>query len=557
MLCCSPLKAANDDFSHIYNSVQPVLFLYIALYMGGLLVGLAAKIALDVRCVDRVRARLVGLVILAFLLWGAISVTHTPFSEVLLPLVWAGTGLLAGCRQPRNSHALLDFCPWLPSNPIFNWTTKLCPELEPDSPYAAVPAAVVRGPRTARQRRRPSAAAGRPDPRRRGPVCPRRRSGHRRRPSAARARSRARTRCPSRWVGRWPARKRRWCFASWSTAGSRNQVTTTVIRGAPVLQEVFAIRNEHGEIVGALRSEMLVIEHERQRKRDARFRRAIARARDLIVAGQLRGGERLGRLGVHDGVMVIDSAGGIEYLSAPAEYLYRRLGYADNLVKTQLQELETNEYICFKAMERGVCLEQRVQEHDLVWIKRVVPLASGGGASWSTRLVGRGRGVPTGAIVAIEDVTDELQKEQELKIKTAMIQEIHHRVKNNLQTIAALLRLQARRTGTPEVADQLRESIGRILSIAVVHEFLSRDETSAINIHEVSNRILAEVRNGILDHARPISLGAGGHAQLHPACPAGDVVRADHQRAGPERGRARLRGLARGEYRGATGRTGR
>ena len=64
---------------------------------------------------------------------------------------------------------------------------------------------------------------------------------------------------------------------------TRNQVTTTVIRGAPVLQEVFAIRNERGETIGALRSEMLLIEHERQRKRDARFRRAIARTRDLIV----------------------------------------------------------------------------------------------------------------------------------------------------------------------------------------------------------------------------------------------------------------------------------
>jgi hypothetical protein len=113
----------------------------------------------------------------------------------------------------------------------------------------------------------------------------------------------------------------------------RNQATTpTVIRGAPVLQEVFAVRNSHGEIVGALRSEMLLIEHERQRKRDVRFRRAIARARELIIAGRLRGGEKLGRLGVHDGVMVIDSQGRIEYLSAPAEYLYRRLGYADNLV---------------------------------------------------------------------------------------------------------------------------------------------------------------------------------------------------------------------------------
>src|SRR5204863_6146683 len=153
--------------------------------------------------------------------------------------------------------------------------------------------------------------------------------------------------------------------------------------------------------------------------------------------------------------------------------------------------------------------ERRVQEHELVWIKRVVPLMSGDGGSWSARLRRQGS-VPAGAIVAIQDVTDELQKEQELRIKTAMIQEIHHRVKNNLQTIASLLRLQARRTVNPEVADQLRESIGRIISIAVVHEFLSADETSVINIHEVSNRILAEVRNGVLDHNRPITLSLEG-----------------------------------------------
>ena len=44
---------------------------------------------------------------------------------------------------------------------------------------------------------------------------------------------------------------------------TRHQVNTTVIRGAPVLQEVFPIRNERGEVIGAVRSEMLLIEHER------------------------------------------------------------------------------------------------------------------------------------------------------------------------------------------------------------------------------------------------------------------------------------------------------
>jgi hypothetical protein len=80
-----------------------VLFLYILLYMVGLLVGLAAKIALDVSLRRPGTRQLVGLIILAFLLWGAISVTHTPFSQVLLPLVWAGTGLLAGVGS-REIH---------------------------------------------------------------------------------------------------------------------------------------------------------------------------------------------------------------------------------------------------------------------------------------------------------------------------------------------------------------------------------------------------------------------------------------------------------------------
>jgi hypothetical protein len=80
-----------------------VLLLYIGLYLVGLLVGLAAKIALDVQLRRPGTRQLVGLIILAFLLWGAISVTHTPFTDVLLPLVWAGTGLLAGLGS-RELH---------------------------------------------------------------------------------------------------------------------------------------------------------------------------------------------------------------------------------------------------------------------------------------------------------------------------------------------------------------------------------------------------------------------------------------------------------------------
>jgi two-component sensor histidine kinase len=294
---------------------------------------------------------------------------------------------------------------------------------------------------------------------------------------------------------------------------SRHHFGGVMVQGVPTMQEVFAITGQHGGTIAALCSEMAMLEHERLRKRSALFRRAIARVRELVMAGRLEGADHLGRLGVHDGAMVIDGRGQIQYISAVAEHLYRRLGYADSLVKTQLSELDTNEYVCFRAMELGRCLEQRVQEQDSVWIKRAIPLLS----SEDTSLLGklrRSTRMANGAIVVIQDVTDEVRREQELKIKSAMIQEIHHRVKNNLQTIAALLRLQARKTSSDEVAEQLRQTVSRILSIAVVHEFLSKDEQSVINIHEVSNRILDEVTHGTLNPEKKVELRLEGARQF-------------------------------------------
>ncbi|MBI4493056.1 MAG: sensor histidine kinase [Chloroflexi bacterium] len=289
----------------------------------------------------------------------------------------------------------------------------------------------------------------------------------------------------------------------------RHAVKGTMVRGVPTVQEVFPVTNGRGQVIAALSSEIAVLEHERQRKKSPVFRHAVGRVRESVLGGRLEGGDALGRMGVHDGPMVIDARGQIVYISAIAEHLYRRLGYADSLLKTQIAELDTNEYICFKAMELGVCLEQRVQEQELIWIKRVIPLLPGDSEGFLARF-GPRTNQPVGALVVIQDITEEVGKEQELKIKSAMIQEIHHRVKNNLQTIAALLRLQARRTGSHEVAEILHQSISRILSIAVVHEFLSQDEASMINIHEVSNRILSEVTHGILDPDKRISLRLEG-----------------------------------------------
>jgi two-component sensor histidine kinase len=91
-----------------------------------------------------------------------------------------------------------------------------------------------------------------------------------------------------------------------------------------------------------------------------------------------------------------------------------------------------------------------------------------------------------------------------------MIQEVHHRVKNNLQGIAAMLRMEARRTKHKEALQAINEAISRILSVAVIHEFLSRDVTQTINIRDVCQRILTQSQQVAVAPGRQISLSVEG-----------------------------------------------
>jgi two-component system, sensor histidine kinase PdtaS len=99
-------------------------------------------------------------------------------------------------------------------------------------------------------------------------------------------------------------------------------------------------------------------------------------------------------------------------------------------------------------------------------------------------------GRPVGAAVLIRDVTEVKRRDRALLSKDATIREIHHRVKNNLQTVAALLRLQARRTTNAEGREALIESVRRVSSIAQVHDALSMSVNEEVNLDEVVDRIL-------------------------------------------------------------------
>ncbi|GAA4334712.1 hypothetical protein GCM10023162_38350 [Klenkia terrae] len=95
-----------------------------------------------------------------------------------------------------------------------------------------------------------------------------------------------------------------------------------------------------------------------------------------------------------------------------------------------------------------------------------------------------------GALVLVRDVTDVRRRDRALMTKDATIREIHHRVKNNLQTVAALLRLQARRVAEPAARDALLEAVRRVASIAVVHETLAGSREDVVDVDEVLDQVL-------------------------------------------------------------------
>src|SRR6185437_9510941 len=100
-------------------------------------------------------------------------------------------------------------------------------------------------------------------------------------------------------------------------------------------------------------------------------------------------------------------------------------------------------------------------------------------------------GVRTAALVLLRDVSELRRRERELMTKDATIREIHHRVKNNLQTVAALLRLQARRL--PEDAagrGALEEAVRRVGAIALVHETLSQGLDETVAFDEIAGQSL-------------------------------------------------------------------
>jgi len=197
-------------------------------------------------------------------------------------------------------------------------------------------------------------------------------------------------------------------------------------------------------------------------------------------------------------------------MSGIATNLYRHIGYMGSLLGQSVYSVGTADAeLTDAALKSGACLEREHKEHGRVWVRKVIPLYTRR-PGWSLPLIRPPSlpcppgTIPAGVLWTVHDDTEAREKESELEAKNAMVQEIHHRVKNNLQAIASLLRMQARRATQPEVEQALGESVNRILSVAVVHEFLSCNNASVIDVHEVAQRIVDQMTQSVMDPRKTI-----------------------------------------------------
>ncbi|MFC8304103.1 sensor histidine kinase [Specibacter sp. NPDC057265] len=193
-------------------------------------------------------------------------------------------------------------------------------------------------------------------------------------------------------------------------------------------------------------------------------------------------GSRRGAPRVGDGLLRLDVDGIVQYASPNGVSAFRRLGDGDSLEGRSLAEVTT-----------GLLKDRRMVDESL-------PLVVTGRMPWRTEIESRGvslslRAIPLrdgterfGALVLCRDVSELRRREQELVTKDATIREIHHRVKNNLQTVAALLRMQSRRMHSEEAKQGLEQAMRRVATIALVHETLSQGLAQNVDFDELIDR---------------------------------------------------------------------
>jgi len=238
--------------------------------------------------------------------------------------------------------------------------------------------------------------------------------------------------------------------------------------------KVFPLRDSKGKAFAALSFDTAVPD-------DIIIAQAVEllRSMKLPVDGNLN----YGRMSPEDGLIVVDKNKIIIAANNEAKHIFEVMDVKD-LIGRRTNDIAINWPLVGMVMDTGTAESKEYTMHGRLISMRVLPVVA--------------KAHKGCAFVILQDITELRKKDEELLIKSVVIKEIHHRVKNNLQTIASLLRLQERRAETGEAKNVLKDCICRVNSIAVVHEYLSQQDTGLIDVAKVAKGIYQAILSSML-----------------------------------------------------------
>ena len=261
------------------------------------------------------------------------------------------------------------------------------------------------------------------------------------------------------------------------------------VRAVPVRRRLKANVNEFSSPIAVVTVHTNLSEVREPTKQRINFRQVGNELLDMIEEGaypdfQNTTGSTRGAPRANDGLIILNNEDEVTFASPNALSAFNRFGVAGELVGQNLQQ----------AMEKSLGKNLRSDENLSVVVNGRAPWRAD---AYSPTMALSLRAVPlkhnnqrTGAILLCRDVSELRRQERELITKDATIREIHHRVKNNLQTVASLLRIQARRTDSDEAKEALEQAMRRVAAIALVHDTLSAGLSQEVNFDEVFDRVL-------------------------------------------------------------------
>jgi two-component sensor histidine kinase len=235
---------------------------------------------------------------------------------------------------------------------------------------------------------------------------------------------------------------------------------------------------------------------------ERRYRDVWERFATMVAAGDfpLVRSERVGEFReprVGDGLVILNREQRIEYASPNATSALHRLGVLTNVLERTMAELGVDDTTIRRAFASRHSTVDELERGEVVSvIARCHPLLEQGRVS--------------GAVLLLRDISEVRRRDKLLVSKDATIREIHHRVKNNLQTIQSLLRLQVRRLESAEAKAAVEQSARRIGSIAIVHETLSGETADVVDFDAVAHRVVQMVEEGLGSTDRPVRVAIDG-----------------------------------------------